>query len=108
MALAYFKKLLKFYLETTQHYCKTIHTPQTNIINNYQQGILLLLTSLLKEINYDSTELKNALIMYQDTASKLGHLFFHLMFALQNNQKTIHLYQKNLQKNLISTIENLN
>ena len=105
MELALFMGIL--YLETTQHYCKTIQSPQTKNINNYQKGILLLLSSLLKEINYEPDELKNALTMYQDTASKLGHLFFHLMFCLQNNQKTIQLYQKNLQKNLITTIENL-
>ena len=75
-------------------------------MSNYQQGLVLLITSIIHELTLSKEEIQLALSIYRDRSSKFSHFFFKMLFSLICDFRMIHKYQVFLKENLIFTVEN--
>lgn len=94
------------FLETALDYCKTIDSANQEDMSYYQQGLTLLITSIIDELNLTKEETQLALSIYRDWSSKFSHFFFKMLFSLICDFRLIHKYQALLKENLIFTGEN--
>jgi len=94
------------FLETALDYCKTINSINQEKMSNYQQGLVLLITSIIHELTLSKEEIQLALSIYRDRTSKFSHFFFKMLFSLICDFRMIHKYQVLLKENLIFTVEN--
>jgi len=94
------------FLETVQDYCRKIGSMKTKDIKTYQQGLVILFSSILNELRFSDDDIKIAVLISQDWSTKLSILFYRLCFYLNFDAKMINKYREVLSKNLMLTLKN--
>ncbi len=94
------------FLETALDYCKTINSTNQEDMSYYQQGLTLLIASIIDRLILSKEEIQLGLSIYRDRSSKFSHFFFKILFSLICDFRIIHKYQVLLKENLIFTVEN--
>lgn len=94
------------FLETALDYCKTINSMNDIDINNYQQGLALIITGIIDGVSLSKEEIQLALSIFRDNSSKFSHFFFKILFSQICDFRMIHKYQVLLKENLIFTVQN--
>ena len=94
------------FLETVQDYCRTINSMKDKDMKIYQQGIIILFSSLLDELRLSNEDIKIAFRISNDWSTRLCNQFFRLCFYLNFNAKIIKKYKDLLSDDLILILKN--
>jgi len=94
------------FLDTVQDYCRTIGSTNIKDIKTYQQGLIILFSSILQELRFSDDTIAIAVLISKDWSTKLSNLFYRVCFYLNFDAKMINKYREVLSKNLMLTLEN--